>query len=130
MKFKNKKDEELFFLLHPIVAMIAFDMDWYAVSNFGKELTITATVSTKEEDKALNRKSSSHQRGVAFDLRTRDLKDTEITSLLAYINGKWAYREYHYLSFSGKKRLAVYHNNGNGDHFHVQIHSRYSLDPI
>lgn len=127
MKFKHKRDKELFYLLHPVVAMIAFDMEWYAVSNFGKELTITETVTTLAEDKALNRKSSSHQRGVAFDLRTRDLTENEIVSLLTYINSKWAYKDYHYLSFSGKKRLAIYHNNGNGSHFHVQIHSKFSI---
>lgn len=127
MKFKNKKDQELFFALHPILILIVADMNLYASQNFDTSLTITDTISTKEQDERLGRRSTSHQRGVACDIRTRDLTPNQIDELKDYINSKEEYEDYKYLSFSGEKRLAYFHDNGNGAHFHVQIHSRYSI---
>lgn len=129
MKFKHKKDMSLFFTLHPYLILIFADLNAYAYDKYGIQLTVTATASTLEEDKKLGRVSSSHRNKIALDIRTSDLPDVFIIQdLVNYINSKEEYRDYRYLSNSGVYRLAYFHNNSNGDHIHLALHSRYALD--
>jgi len=126
MKFKHDEDRELFFMLHPILIMIYADLYFYAYEKHGVELTITSTISTKLEDKKLNRVSNSHNSRRAIDIRTRDLGAEITNSLIDYVNTKQENKRFHYVSHGGKRRLAYYHNN----HIHLAIHSKYSLPPL
>jgi len=127
MKFKHEKDKLMFHELHAVLQLIVLDMNWYSVTNFGKPLTVTATISTPQEDAKLKRVSKAHQHSIACDLRSRDFTKAEQQELTDYINYKPDYREYHYLSMSGAKRLTLVHNNGNGSHWHTQIHSSFAI---
>jgi len=124
MKFKNEKDKELFFSLHPILIMIYADMFYYAKINFDKELVITSTISTLSEDRALGRKSSAHRESRAIDIRTKNLGAFEIEELISFINGKDIYKPYHYVSSSGTNRLAYFHI-GSFEHIHLSLHSKF-----
>ena len=125
MQFKHDKDKEIFLTLHPILIMIYADLYWYAKSVHDIELVITQTVSTPEQDAQLKRVSKAHQRGLAIDIRTRDIDAFIVDDLKEYINNKDEYETYKYLSRSGKKRLAYWHI-GSAQHFHLAIHSRFS----
>jgi len=128
MKFKHKKDMSLFFTLHPYLILIFSDLNAYAYEKHGIQLTITETVSTSKIDKMLNRVSKSHLQRRALDIRTRDIDIFIVNDLVNYINNKRKFKKYHYMSTSGVERLAYFHNNSNGDHIHLAIHSRYALD--
>ena len=126
MIFKNKKDKEMFTLLHPILIMIYADLNYYAKSNFNIDLVVTQTISTLEEDERLKRKSPSHRQSRALDIRTRNLDRLIVEKLVHYINSRWNYKDYHYLTQSGKKRLAYFHKmKGGAEHIHLAIHSKF-----
>jgi len=127
MKFKHKKDMSLFFTLHPALILIISDLNLYAKNKHGIELVITQTVSTQEQDKKLGRVSKAHQLNAACDIRTKDIDVFVVSDLIEYINNKPEYKEYHYLSNSGVKRLAYYHI-GTEEHLHVALHSKYFID--
>lgn len=126
INFKNKKDVEMFPLLHPVLIMIFSDLNWYAQWKHFTDLTVTATVSTKLEDKILNRVSDSHRTHRAIDIRTKDLDPFIVSDLINYINNKKEYDNYKYVSNGGIKRLAYFHI-GSAEHIHLAIHSRFSL---
>lgn len=123
MKFKHKEDMELFFKLHPYLILILSDMNLYCMNN-DMEFIITDTISTLKEDLALNRKSTTHRTKRAADIRTRNWSQLEIKDFQSYFNHK--YKDYAAYSKSGKPSLVVIHDNGNGTHGHIQIHSRFA----
>ena len=125
MNFKHEKDEKLFLSLSPILIMIYADLYYYARSRHNVELVVTSTISTLEEDKKLGRTSSSHRQGRSLDVRTRDIDIWIIQDIMRYINEKKAYVKYKYMSNSGSRRLAYLHDNGNGMHMHLAIHSQF-----
>jgi len=126
IKFKNKKDVKLFCSLHPILIMIYADLFWYAKERHNIDLVVTETVSTSAIDKLLKRVSKSHTQCRAIDIRTRDIDAFVLEDIISYINNKPRYKKHHYLSSSGKKRLAYFHV-GTAEHIHLAIHSKYSL---
>ena len=123
--FKHKKDITLFSALHPILIMIFADMYNYAHEKHGVKLVVTQTISNKFVDQKLKRKSPAHSESRAIDIRTKDVDSFILADVLDYINNKEDYEDYHYLSLNGDYRLAYWHNNGNGEHIHLAIHSRY-----
>jgi len=127
MQFKNEEDKMLFSALHPALLMIFADLYWYALDKYNIELTVTDTISTIEEDKKLNRVSSSHRNSIAIDFSVKNIDAFQLSDLVTYINSKPEYRNYHYLSHSGVKRLAYIHDNSNGYHCHLALHSRFAL---
>jgi hypothetical protein len=127
MKFKHKKDERLFYSVHFALQLIIIDMNYFANTRFGKSLIITDTISTIEDDKRLGRVSASHVEKRAVDVSVRNLDEHEILQIHNYINSKPEYKKYHYLRSSGSKILAYRHNNSNGDHFHVALHSKFAI---
>lgn len=127
IKFKHDKDKTLFCTLHPILIMIFADAYVYMQEKYQINLVITQTVTTKEIDKKLNRKSPAHREGRAIDVRSKNLTKAQIDDLIEYLNNSWKYKKYRYMSKSGVKRLAYHHNNGNGEHIHISIHSKFAL---
>jgi len=128
IEFKNKEDRMFFTLLHPALIMIYSDLYLYAKEKHKVHLVITDTISTPERDASLGRVSTSHQKGLAIDIRTKDIDAFVVSDIVSYINSRWIYKNYHYLSKSGIKRLAYYHV-GNEEHIHLAIHKKYQ-NPI
>ena len=114
-------------MLHPLLRMIFADMEHYAISRYGIDLTVTSTVSTLEEDVALGRISPAHREHRALDIRTKDIDAFIVQDLVNYINNKKEYSEYQYVSRNGVKRLAYYHTH-RGEHIHLAIHSKFKKD--
>jgi hypothetical protein len=118
MKFKDQEVEARFTLMHPVAQELAKQMDQWSQEHYGIELTLTATTSTREEDKALGRVSDTHRTGRAFDVRTRDLPESLIAEMLAHF--RFLYPKLG--AFTGKQhQLIVYKPHGTGPHLHVQI---------
>lgn len=127
MKFANKEAENRFKDLHPAVMAMAIDADMWSQENYDKEITLTATVSTKSEDKLLGRVSDTHRTRRAYDVRVRDLSDEHIAGLCTYLRkkyrGKGAVKD-------GNENLVVYKPHGTGPHLHIQFNRTYSLQEI
>jgi len=126
IKFKNSRDRKLFCSLHPVLLMIFMDMYNYAYDNYGVELTVTQTVTTKLQDKLLRRTSSAHREGRAIDIRTKDLDLFILMDIMEYIEGKEEYKNYWYEKRSGGRDLAYYHF-GTAEHLHLAIHSVFAI---
>lgn len=123
--FKHSKDIKMFASLHPALIMIFADMYTYALEKHGIKLTVTQTVSNSFIDKQLKRKSPAHSEKRAIDIRSRGVDSFILADILDFVNNKIDYQKYKYVSLSGERRLAYWHNNGNGEHIHLAIHSRY-----
>lgn len=124
MKFKHKRDQMFFSMLHPALIMIFADLAYYAQSTHNIDLIVTDTVSTLGEDMKLGRVSPAHREHRAIDIRTKDLDVFVVQDLVNYINNKKDYHRFHYVSRSGLKRLAYYHTH-RGEHIHLAIHSQF-----
>lgn len=124
LRFKNKKDVNLFCCLHPVLIMIYSDLHWYAKEKHGIDLVITQTKTELTEDLKYNRTSSSHREGRAIDIRTKGVDVFALKDMIDYINSKKEYEQYHYLAKSGESRLAYFHF-GTAEHIHLAIHSKY-----
>jgi hypothetical protein len=123
MKFKDDIVAARFDDMHPRTQELAIEMDNWSVENYGKEITLTATTSTKEEDAHLGRKSDTHRTGRAFDVRVHDLRAEHIADLCAYFRKKYptlgAYSD-------NQHQLIVYKPHGTGPHLHVQLKRTYT----
>lgn len=127
MKFKDDVIAARFDDMCDLAKKIAEDMDEYARKQYGIELTITATVSTSAEDKALGRQSDTHRTRRAFDVRTHDLPDELVAELCAVFRKK--YGKYGAVA-SAVPSLIVYRPHGTGPHLHVQLNRKYALKEI
>lgn len=123
--FKHKKDHSRFMYMHPIILMIMFDAQNWAIEQ-GLPYIVTSTVSTIAEDEALSRTSASHRDGRSFDLSIRGWDLIDQIRVISYINTR--YKKYHYLSLAGVSRIAYLHDNSNGEHIHFAIHSKFAKE--
>ena len=124
MKFKDKETEDRFPLMHDQVQKVAKEMDNWLINKFNIELTITATVSTKDEDRKLGRVSDTHRTGRAFDVRTRDLPDNVIAEFCAHFRKK--YNNPYGAMSGGQRNLIVYRPHGTGPHLHIQFNRTFT----
>jgi hypothetical protein len=124
MKFKTPDVEARFKDLHPQAQKIATEMDEWSVKNFQKELTLTATCSSKAEDKLLKRVSDTHRTRRAWDIRVNDLSEDHISQLCAHF--RKLYTKYGAVA-SGGAQLIVYKPHGSGPHLHCQLNRTYIL---
>lgn len=118
MIFKHKKDIERVLYLHPIALIILFDMHSYCLKR-SLPFVVTATVTTQEEDEQLNRQSSTHREGRAFDLSIQGWTTDEIDDFMLHFQKK--YDEFAAKKINGEKVLIPPINHGTAPHFHVQI---------
>lgn len=82
-------------------------------------MVVTSTIRTHEENKAIGSVSRTHVEGRAADIRSRNFDNIAIKEFIKFFNHK--YEDIAAISRSdGKPRLVVYHDSGNGSHFHVQ----------
>lgn len=64
--------------------------------------------------------SKTHQEGRAIDLSVKGFTQEQIEELAAYINDKFKFCGA-ISSKTMKPVTCLYHNNGNGWHFHIQV---------
>jgi len=126
MMFKTPEEKKRFFYLHPLVRMIAAEVEHHCLVN-KMPFIITSTVSTIDEDRRLMRESTTHLEGRAFDLSTLGMTKRFVDSLVKIFNTK--YESIAAIGKDGEPKLAYFHNNGNGDHIHFQIKKDYALKP-
>lgn len=125
IEFKHDKDMKLFFLMHPLLQIIATDGSYWAYKN-GLDFVITETITTISDDSSKKRVSSSHREHRAFDLRSSGWSQEEIKNFEIYLSEK--YRGLGAISSkTGKENLVEHHDSGYGPHFHIQIHSKFGL---
>jgi hypothetical protein len=123
MKFKDDVIADRFQLMHPKAQEVAKFMDDWSQKNYGIELTLTATVSTAAEDKELERVSTTHREGRAFDVRTRDLPESLIAELCAATRKEYG----KFGAVSGHSpQLIVYRPHGSGPHLHIQLNRKFT----
>jgi hypothetical protein len=84
-----------------------------------RNLAVVITSIMREINDGIS-ESTTHQEGRAIDLSVKGWSDKDIHALADYLN----------LTFSaigaiskkdGISRVCIYHNNGNGWHFHIQV---------
>lgn len=85
---------------------------------------ITETVTTKEEDDALDRVGTGHREGRAFDIRSSDWKAQDVRKFMDYFNLKYG-KLGAVAKKSGVPTLIVHHNAGTGMHLHVQLNREF-----
>lgn len=122
MKFKDDVVASRFEDMHPKAQEIAIFMDEWSQKKYGVEITITSTVSTIAEDRALNRQSDTHRTGRAFDVRTRDLPQGLLAELIAETRKKYGKLG---ASNASGPNLIVYKPHGTFAHLHVQLNRKY-----
>ena len=127
MKFKTKDVETRFPDMADLAQRIAKEMDLYSQEKYGIELTITATVSTRNEDRELKRESDTHRTRRAFDVRTGDLPDEIVAELCSVFRKKFG--RFGAVA-SAVPSLIVYRPHGTGPHLHVQLSRKYALPEI
>lgn len=95
----------------------------YTNRKYKKPLILTMIFRTQSEQDYLYRNSarykkkkfiSPHQLWHGVDIRSHNFTSTEIKEIEAYINTKYNTKNYY-------RWTAKFHNNGNGNHFHVQF---------
>lgn len=127
MKFKDDICAARFTDMNKLAQTIATEMDQWSQKNYGIELTITATVSSHNEDRELGRVSDTHRTRRAWDIRTRDLPDILIAEMLLAINKK--YGKYGAVA-SAIPQLIVNKPHGSGPHLHCQLNRKYALPEL
>tara|TARA_Y100001963_G_scaffold17759_1_gene21914 strand:- start:10893 stop:11309 length:417 start_codon:yes stop_codon:yes gene_type:complete len=121
--FKHKKDFDRYLNLHPVAFMLLAQMRLYCFEQ-SIPFKVTSTVSTKKEDESLDRVSSTHREGRAFDLSLRNWSEYEVINF----KNKFEERYGHFgaINSNGEKRLIVDHT-GTARHLHIQIDRSYTI---
>jgi hypothetical protein len=128
IEFKEKKNEKLFYFLHPVLIGAIADMALWINRN-SLSCIITDTISTHIEDVKLKRVSASHRQRRALDMSSKNWPDKLIKDFEATFNEK--YKSIGSISQKDlKPRMVLYHNNGNGAHFHIALNATYSLGEL
>lgn len=126
MNFKHDIDKTRIFYTHPLVLIIAAQMNWYCAQK-GIPFTVTSSMTTLEEDNKVNRKHATHREGRAIDVSVKGWKRVHIKEFVKFFNEKY----YNMAAFSASKQrptLVIHHDVGHGEHLHIQIHKEYALN--
>lgn len=117
-KFKSALKVNDLRMIHPkLLIMFAFVLDWATQRSL--PIVVTSMIRTPEENRQLGSKSFTHPEGRAFDISIRGWSTDEIDDLIHEVNDKFS--DIGALTTSGESRPVVFHDNGNGPHFHFQI---------
>lgn len=128
MEFKDETVRDRYPRMHPYCREIAEEMaEWCEERKI--PFVITETVTTLGEDNRLERASSTHRTGRAFDVRTKDWLEKAISEFMAEFE-----RRFRHLGAVNKRGEVVFllrHDTGRGDHIHVQIGATFAIqDPL
>lgn len=125
MNFKNERDKSRIKQLTPVLAILLDVMETWADQR-NLPFVITETWTTKEEDSALQRVSSSHREKRAVDVSAREWNLNDILEFTEFFNEKYAHIAAISLN-TMRPALVVYHDSGYGAHFHVQAHPKFKV---
>lgn len=126
--FKNEVIRYRSIFMHVLCINVMCDMAKWAEDR-SLPFVVTETVTSLEEDQILNRVSSSHREGRAFDASTRGWPEEKILQFMAHFSEK--YKGIAAVAGkSGSPTLIVRHDTGHGDHFHVQINASFKIQNI
>lgn len=115
--------------LHGLAKRVLEEMALWCAER-GVTLEVTESVTTWVEDKGVKRLSETHRTARAFDLSVRGWTEELISEFISYFNEKFKYIAA-IGATSGKAELILRHDNGHGDHMHVQISKVYAVrDPL
>lgn len=126
VKFKTPEIETRAFYLSGQCIEILNDMAEWCKDHW-LPLEVTAAVSTSEEDGCLSRVSATHRTGRAFDLSIHGWVEPAIGEFIKVFSDRYL----HVAAIGGETNepeLIVRHNNGNGDHMHVQIAKVFGVE--
>lgn len=123
--FKNAKDARHLLYVHPLLAMVLFDMAHYCNSR-NLPFKITSMIRTPMENIKVGGKSLTHPTGRAADISTRGFDVYQVAEFKKHFDEK--YEDIAAISTIGRKQLVVYHTSGSGYHLHVQIHAHYAIE--
>jgi hypothetical protein len=126
--FKSNLVNTRFRLMNPKLQKIALDAYLYALSIGVDQPVFTETATTKAEDKALKRVSTTHHERRAFDFRVKDWSGEQIDAMIKYLTDK--YNQIGAVQKDGSRKVVVYHDSGHGFHFHVQLDKTFALPEI
>lgn len=93
----------------------------------GVPYLVTETVTTLDEDRNLKRTSKGHRQGRAWDVSIRGWLDLAIREFIKEFSKRFEYVAATSPT-TGKPALIVRHNNGNGDHMHVQLGKVFGVE--
>ena len=124
MIFSNDRAKERYSLLCLRMKFILEDLDKQFTLKFKKEITITETVTTLEEDQRLNRQSDTHRTRRAADIRTINLKPEEKEFIIDFLNEKYKSSG---AMVNGVPNLVVDKPHGSGPHLHIQLSRKFEL---
>lgn len=127
MNYKTELVEKRYELLHPIVKELLSTADKWSIEYDGANgveepqgITLTETVTTPEEDKALKRESPAHSQARAADIRVKDWSPQKITAFQKFFNTKYLYLGY-IRKKAGTRILMYLHGEGDNIHIHMAI---------
>ena len=110
--------------LSPAALIILCDLVMYCEQK-QYHLVISDAVTDVHEDMALNRISSTHREGRAFDISAKDLTREMQLEIKRVFASK--YKHLAAVDGIGDANLIVIHDAGTGEHLHFQVHKRYAL---
>lgn len=119
IKFKTEKEKNEFQKIKSNLAFIVLDMASFFNAN-GYEFLITDILSEVQEDKKLKRISSSHREGRAVDVRTHGIPEDFLKTFEEKFERIYTNEAAISLK-TGEPNLILKHNNGNGNHLHIQV---------
>ena len=126
IKFKDPNQGATLMYLHPLIAIIMFDMSLWCHTR-GIDFVVTDTISSLKRDKRMGRKHSGHRDKRSIDVRSRTFSGVEQTAFTDYFNKK--YESIAQISSSDLvSRLVVLHGEGDNEHFHIGLHSRFTVN--
>lgn len=115
-KFISQDDIKELEQVSPWLLVILADVIMWALP---RKLPIVVTSLMRELNDGIS-ESHTHQEGRAFDLSVKGWQKENIDELAKYICLK--YEAIGAISSKdGISRACIYHNNGNGWHFHIQV---------
>lgn len=126
--FTNPKARENWSKMLPRTQELANEMAQWLYENFSTYFYITETATTKEQDNALQRVSSTHRDGRAFDVRIIDpisgkrvLTEDTIAKFCSHFRKLHPQLGAVSATASRQRELIVYKPHGSGPHLHIQI---------
>ena len=128
MKFKDDVIAARYEDLHPKLQEILNFLDSFLQRQYGFDMTITSTTSTKEEDDVLGRQSDTHRTRRAVDIRTIGVPSNILEDILSFLNV--GYGDLGAVNGNGEANIVVNKSKTSQPHLHVQLNREYALKEL
>ena len=100
--------------LHPKLLTIVCNVADYCLVRYNYYITISSMLRKKTDDNGV------HQTGRAIDISSKELDADEIADIVNFVNLNYPRDD--------KKPTAIYHDVGQGAHFHFQVQYQRSFE--